>query len=145
MKRSLLTIALIMWAGILAIYGSKLGAEEILAIDIDMEAINWAEKNIDLNGCKDKIILSEKKKKKIYKPFTLITANLIFSTILEVVPVFKKVLSENGWLILSGLLNDQIEPVMDTLKVNNFMSQQVLYEEEWVCMIVSNIDATIHG
>ena len=123
-------------SGILAIYGSKLGAKEILAIDIDKEAILWAERNIDLNRCRDDMVLSDIPLQKIDKSFTLITANLIFNTILELLPYLKNVLSENGRLILSGLLEDQVDAVQNSIKTNELVSHQILYEEEWACLIV---------
>jgi ribosomal protein L11 methyltransferase len=45
-------------SGILAIYGAKLGASMIKAIDIDITALRWAERNIKLNGLLDPIVLS---------------------------------------------------------------------------------------
>ena len=45
-------------SGILAIYGAKLGFGKIVAIDVDPEAVRWAERNIGLNGAENAITLS---------------------------------------------------------------------------------------
>ncbi len=45
-------------SGILAIYGEKLGAERVVAIDIDPDAVDWAAQNISLNGGSNVIQLS---------------------------------------------------------------------------------------
>ena len=45
-------------SGILATYGAQLGASKILAIDIDPEALRWAERNIQINDLSEFIDLS---------------------------------------------------------------------------------------
>ena len=63
-------------SGILAIYGALLGASGTVAVDIDPEAVRWAEKNIKLNKLRDRIDLSSMPIEKCNDRFSLVAANL---------------------------------------------------------------------
>ena len=73
-------------SGILAIYGARLGAKRILALDTDPEALRWAERNMDLNALTGSIELSSLPLETQTGTFSLITANLTLETILELLP-----------------------------------------------------------
>ena len=76
-------------SGILAVYGAKLGAGPVVAIDSDPEAIRWARKNIELNGLTGKIELSSGSLEKIRARFSVVVANLTLNTIKELFPHFE--------------------------------------------------------
>jgi len=122
-------------SGILAIYGAKLGASRVAAIDLDPEAIRWAERNIKLNDVAVGMDLSSRPIEKWEENFFLITANLILSVILDLMPHFPPVLYSNGWLILSGILRDQVKEVEGGLAEYGFYKDQALYQEDWACLI----------
>ena len=68
-------------SGILAVYGVMLGADRVVAIDIDPEALRWAERNIALNNLEESIELSSVPLCEIKEEFSLVAANLILSEI----------------------------------------------------------------
>ena len=123
-------------SGILAIYGAMLGAKKIVAIDRDSEAIRWAERNIELNGLSGMIELSSKPLAQIKGTFSVLTANLILGEILEIFPHFHRLLEPNGYLIVSGILRDQVKNVKDALYRYQFCKTKIIYQEEWACMII---------
>jgi ribosomal protein L11 methyltransferase len=86
-------------SGILAMYGTKLGASRVVALDVDPEAIRSAEKNIRLNNLSGDIELSFIPLEQWKDRFTLLTANLTRGVILELFPYFRRVLDPGGWLI----------------------------------------------
>lgn len=122
-------------SGILAIYGAKLGAKKIEAIDIDPEAIRWAKRNIELNGLGETIRPSLSPIEKVLGTFSLVTANLIFDEIMALFPQFERVVSPRGCLVLSGVLGAQVEKVRKVLGTYRFTEYAPLYKEEWACMI----------
>lgn len=122
-------------SGILAIFAAKLGACKVLAIDNDPEALRWAERNITLNGLSDSVELSSQSLQHIGERFTIITANLILDTILELLPHFSRLCEPGGWLILSGLLREQAPQVERALDQAGFCDVRALHEEEWACII----------
>jgi ribosomal protein L11 methyltransferase len=122
-------------SGILAIYGAILGAGRILALDTDPEALRWAKRNIDLNQLPVPIHVSDTPVEEVKDSFHLLAANLILHVIQELVPHFSRLLEPRGWLILSGLLKDQVEGVWARLKERGLEPERVLYREEWACIL----------
>jgi ribosomal protein L11 methyltransferase len=122
-------------SGILAIYGIKLGANKATAIDIDTEAVRWAKRNIELNNISDEIYLSIEPLEQWEEKFPIITANLILNTILELSPHFTKVMTKDGYLILSGILIEQIKEVEEAIAEYGLYVEQSLFQEEWACLI----------
>jgi ribosomal protein L11 methyltransferase len=130
-------------SGILAIYGIKLGAGRVAAIDIDPEAIRWAKRNIELNGLLFEIELSSKPLSDWEEKFSLVTANLILGTILDLSPYFRTVLVPDGQLILSGILRDQVKEVEARIIDFGLYIEDVIFQEEWACIISHRTTQTL--
>jgi len=122
-------------SGILAIYGAKLGARIIEALDIDPEALRWAKRNIRLNGLEGAIQLSSRPLKDIDTSFSLVAANLILHEILTLLPLFPRLLDMEGRLILSGILRSQVQEVERSASEQGLCADQTLHREEWACMV----------
>jgi ribosomal protein L11 methyltransferase len=123
-------------SAILAIFGSKLGASEVVAIDNDPEAVRWAERNIDINETPVPINLSITPIEEINKEYSMVTANLILGTILELFNQLARVLAPDGLLILSGILREQVVDVEKKIVEKGLKTDRILYMEEWACMLV---------
>lgn len=123
-------------SGILAIYGAMLGAAPVTALDTDEEALRWAEWNIRLNNVVTAIGLSSEPLENWTAPFDVVTANLILEVILDLLPCFPRVVRPGGHLVLSGLLKEQVGPLVPTLDPLGFSTMEVLEQGEWACMIV---------
>ena len=121
-------------SGILAIYGAKLGAERVVALDNDPEALRWAARNIALNGLTGSIRLCSTPLWDIRERFSLVAANLILDAILELMPALSEVVEPGGRLIVSGLLREQVQPVAEKLALQAFQDKQTRFEEEWACI-----------
>ena len=122
-------------SGILAIYAAVLRAQPIMAVDTDPEALRWAGRNIDLNGMAEKIGLSDIPLERLDTRYTVLTANMILGEILELFPHFPRLLDAGGWLILSGILRDQVDAVKTVLHAYRFHDPKSLYQEEWACVV----------
>ena len=123
-------------SGILAINGAQLGAERVVAIDIDAEALHWAKKNIALNKLPVTIELSNTSLENITDPFRMLTANLVLGTIITFLPHFSRLLRSEGWGILSGILQDQMHSIENSLSQYPLILETTLRMEEWVCLII---------
>jgi len=122
-------------SGILAVYGALLKAERILVLDMDPEALRWAEKNISLNGVSRSIELSPLPLSEIREPFHLITANILLDTLLELLPYFPRVQEPRGILILSGILEEQVSRMEEALYRFGYRKEEIFLEEEWACLV----------
>jgi ribosomal protein L11 methyltransferase len=96
--------------GILSIMAEKLGAQEVLAIDIDDWSIENAAENLQLNNC-SKTRLAKRDNIPLDKSFNRILANINRNVILDSLPNMCKVLVSKGAILLSGLLQSDFEMV----------------------------------
>lgn len=122
-------------SGILSVYGRMQGASKVLAMDIDPEAISWAAHNIAINNLSRNIILSTDPLSQIRETFSLITANLVLTDIIDLLGHFHRLLDVNGWVILSGLLKDQLSEIDDAVFSFGFTKRMTGYLDEWACVI----------
>lgn len=123
-------------SGILSVYGAMLGAEEITAIDIDPEAVRWAKKNIELNEIPIEINLSTTTLEEIDNQYDIVVANLIKNTILELNPLFPKVLAPEGLIIFSGILKEQIDMIEEDISKYGLIKKGERIMGEWACLLV---------
>jgi ribosomal protein L11 methyltransferase len=124
-------------SGILAIYGITLGAERVMAIDTDPEAIRWAEENIRLNKVAEAVRLSQEPAEQMRETFSLVCANLILGEILRLMPSLSHLTKREGSLILSGILENQVPEVAASCSKNNLEIRDTLYQGEWACVIAA--------
>jgi ribosomal protein L11 methyltransferase len=97
-------------SAVLAIAAAKLGAGRVAAIEIDHDAIENAELNVAANGVGDRVSVIEGDAATLLPlvaPVRVITANIISSVLLELLPLFPLALEEHGCAILSGILADE--------------------------------------
>ncbi len=127
-------------SGILAIYGAKLGAERILAIDVDPEALRWAGRNLELNGVANCIELSSKNLGEIRERFSLVVANLILGELRNLADLFPPLVPAGGHLVLSGVLEDQVAAVSASFPLSLWQAPEVHLQEEWVCLVMRRND-----
>lgn len=98
-------------SGILAIAAAKLGAKKILAIDIDPQAISATRDNSLKNRVEDKVEVSAQ----LTDPdihADLVIANILAKPLIELAPLFAKLLNPGTTLVMSGLLASQAAVVI---------------------------------
>jgi len=123
-------------SGILAIYGAMLGACRIVAIDIDLEALRWAKRNAELNKVENTIHFANIPLEKIKTRFSVVVANLIYDTICALDKHLIRVTSPNGDLVLSGLLKDQVDAVVQRFCCEGLEIREVDFMEEWATVLL---------
>jgi len=127
-------------SGILSIYAIRCGYVKALGIDIDPDALQWAEKNLILNNMQDTVSLSEIPLGELNESFYLVAANLILDEILLQLSALEKVVQKSGYLILSGLLASQLEEVKSALKsFSGIIVIDCLFQEEWASLICKKL------
>jgi ribosomal protein L11 methyltransferase len=127
-------------SGILAIYGAKLGASSVVAIDTDLQAVRWAKGNVALNNLSETIQISSMPLQDLKDSFSLLVANLTLGLIMELLTRFSRLLDPDGWLILSGILGNNVQDLGKHLARHGFCEGQVLRQGEWACMIARKRD-----
>jgi ribosomal protein L11 methyltransferase len=119
--------------GILAILSEKLGASTIIAIDNDDQSIKNAGENFDSNNC-SKIQLLEASTANVDIKFDIILANIVKGVILDNLTAFAKEMVEDGVILLSGLLADDEEEILEKAARNNLILDKKVEEKNWICL-----------
>jgi len=124
-------------SGILSIYGALLGASRIVGIDLDTEALRWAKRNARLNRVEHKIHFTSTPIKKINRQFFVVAANLVYDTICALDRELARVTSEGGHLIISGLLWDQVDLVIDKFTPKGLQLTGKDFMDEWAMVLLT--------
>ena len=122
-------------SGILAIALAKLGANRVWAVDTDPVALKVAGENLRCNSVRDKIQLSESQVSRIRKSFPVVVANLTAETILDLAAALEKRVAPQGFLVLSGILNQKTKQVINQFAAN-FRVTRRKREKEWVTLLL---------
>ena len=116
--------------GILAIAAAKLGAIRVTAIDNDPQAVTSSSENVKKNHCEDIVKTFHSDEKFKYKPCDLLMANILANPIIELEPLFSELVKPNGTILLSGILEEQVEKVIDCYS-KNFNNIKTDNKSEW--------------
>ena len=119
--------------GILAILSEKLGASNIIAIDNDDQSIKNAGENFDSNNC-SKIQLLEASTANVDIKFDIILANIIKGVILDNLTAFAKEMVKDGVILLSGLLADDEQEILEKATRNNLILNKKIEDKNWICL-----------
>lgn len=128
-------------SGILMVAADKLGAKEILGVDIDPEAVEVAKENLLLNKVseeKTKVLVGNLLNVVEDKKFEVVVANILADVILLLLKDISKVIAEKGILILSGIINDKKNLILEACKKEKLEIVEVIEDKEWVAMTVKN-------
>lgn len=119
-------------SGILAIAAAKLGAESIVGVDIDPQALLATRENAMANQVGDKIavVLSEQY---LPKTYDLILANILAQPLIEHAEKFGQWSRRGGQIVLSGILEAQAKEVADAF-APYFIVDAPQIEDGWVML-----------
>jgi ribosomal protein L11 methyltransferase len=119
--------------GILAILSEKLGAARVIAIDNDDQSIKNSSENFDSNSC-SKIQLLEASTANVDIKFDIILANIIKGVILDNLTAFTKQTVNGGVVLLSGLLADDEEEILEKATGSNLILDKKIEDKNWICL-----------
>ena len=124
-------------SGILGIAAAKLGAKEVLCIDIDDNACKVAKDNTILNRVDETVtvrkgyLLDNAKVK-----YDIVIANIVADIIISLSGQALDFLKNGGYFISSGIITDRKDDVKNSLKKHGFEIVEALTKGEW-CAIVA--------
>ena len=105
-------------SAVLAIAAAKLGATRVAAIEVDPDAIGNADENVARNGVEDRVAIIEGDAASLLPlgaPVTVITANIISSVLLALLPAMRAALAPGGHAILSGILAAERDTMLSAI------------------------------
>ena len=123
--------------GILAMAAALYGADKILAVDNDPEAVSVAQKNVENNTLEQKITVSGTPLSDINGSFDLICANIVHDVLVDMAPYFKRILAPGGKVVLSGILGGaQEKNIANVYETEGMLLVHTEYENEWASLLL---------
>lgn len=121
-------------SGILAMVAKKLGAREVIGIDIDPHAIQAARENTARNDCEVAYYAPDEFASSSHEhAFDVVVANILANPLKLMAPMLASRVRPGGKLMLSGMLTTQVEDV--TAIYRSFIELSVWREHEcWVSL-----------
>ena len=117
-------------SGILAITAAKLGAKEVIGIDIDKEAVKIATANANNNKVSARFYDSTFN---IKQQFDIVIANIVFNPLTALAPLLFMHVRPRGQLLLSGILADQADKLIAAYQP--FIQLGIAdFDESWVLL-----------
>ena len=131
-------------SGILSIAAIKLGAKKVLGVDIDAASIKNAQENAETNKVGKEIILGVGSVAEIlngqfpFKNAPLVVANILAPVIIRLFDAGMADLIEAvGTIILSGILQEQEQGVIEAAQVNGLRLSQRRQMGDWVALAMN--------
>lgn len=132
-------------SGILSIAARLLGAGHVTGVDIDQLAVKISHENAALNGVDDDRLtlhcgnvlqdtaLADKLGEKKYD---VIVANIVADVIIAMASLFARYLSEQGTLVVSGIISERAEEVLEVLRRTGFAVEEMREENDWAAAVL---------
>jgi ribosomal protein L11 methyltransferase len=123
-------------SGILAIGSARLGAEQVVAIDIDPVAVKVAKENAERNGVRldirtgtiDQVEAEE---------YDVVIANIIASIIIDILPDVATRMKKGGKFLASGIIAEKKQSVLDAMTGTWLLPTEVREEGGWVAILAT--------
>lgn len=126
-------------SGILAIAAAKLGAKNILAVDIDPGAVKVARQNVTHNNVEQQVrVVEGDLVKSEAMPCELAVANIVADAIRMLCGPLTKHLLPDGLLICSGIIREREQDVLDAVTAAGYAMVERLSKGEWVALCLRN-------
>lgn len=121
--------------GILGICALKIwGNAELVGVDIDPEAVEITNKNLQANGIAAKTFVASDLSI-IKQTFDLIFCNILKQPLLELASGFYSKLNPNGYIITSGFIKTQEAEIVSQYEQIGFDVVNTIYMQDWVSII----------
>lgn len=125
-------------SGILSIAASKLGASEVLGVDIDPMSVYIANENKKLNEVKNAEFIVGDLLSKVKDKYDIVVSNILAEVIVTMTGDLHKFLNKNGIFISSGILKVKSAMVIDSLEANGFEILNVEDLNEWTSIVAKH-------
>lgn len=127
-------------SAVLSICAARLGAEIVVAIELDHDAIGNAEENVRANDVEAVVHVVEGDAAlllPLVAPVGLVLANIISSILVELLPVIQGSLDPGGHAILSGILAEERSGMMDEIARGGWRIAEEDEEEGWWSVLIA--------
>jgi len=130
-------------SGVLSIAAALLGANEVIALDIDQVAVKEAKNNFERNLVKKNIKLVCGYIDSVKGKFDLIVANISVEAIILMRNELKNRLSTDGVLLISGIPFSRRDELISGMEEALFIKKDEFREGDWIAVFF-HVDKNLH-
>ena len=123
-------------SGILGIVAARQGAQRVLGLEIDPEALEAAQRNVDRNGVGEIMSVTLTPLDQVEQTFDVVVANLTASLLTHMADDLVGHVSAQGLLLLSGIVAEQVEEVAKCFQTHYFKVVDSRATEEWHAILL---------
>jgi ribosomal protein L11 methyltransferase len=122
-------------SGILAIAALLLGVSHAEGVDIDPQAIDASLANAKANHVDERLQLftAAQQNKQDFKQYEIVVANILSGPLVELAPTLAQHTQNNGDIVLSGILKEQADEVLNAYSPFFTMNAPVV-QDDWVLL-----------
>ncbi|MBE0682008.1 MAG: 50S ribosomal protein L11 methyltransferase [Anaerolineales bacterium] len=128
-------------SGILSIAAIKLGAKAVLGVDIDIESVKNSRENADVNGVGEELMLGQGSVTEVLagqfkvKSAPLVVANILAPVLIRLFDAgLADLIEPNGEVILSGILDHQVENVIEAGQAKGLKRGEIRQMKDWMAV-----------
>lgn len=124
-------------SGILALAAVRLGAERVVAVDVDADALEVARENLELNGVAGKVDLlrarADAPRLALLEPmrFDLLAANILGRVLIPLLEPLGRLSASDGRLLLGGLLEREAGDLLEAAGEAGWRSSGEVVDGGW--------------
>lgn len=131
-------------SGILSIAAARLGAERVLALDVDQQAVRVTHGNVSLNNLEDIIAVQEgslstllSSQSRADATYDMLLANILAPTLETLISEgVSQAVRPGGLLILSGILDKQLGSMLERCSSAGLEHVETRIERDWRALIL---------
>jgi len=122
--------------GILGIIAGKMGADTVLCLDVDPEAIRVSKKNVASNGLSHKVVVSSQDLRSVKGFWDIVLSNLTPSVLTGLSNDIVRVTSYKGYLVVSGFQKGLKKSFEALFKKKGFWPDTTITKDGWVAQLL---------
>lgn len=130
-------------SGILSIMAYKFGAGSCIGTDLDICAIDAVRDNMENNDLGEagfnliigNLIDDEDIQAQVGTGYDIVAANILAEVLVPLMPQGVKCLKDGGYYIMSGIIDDKEETVVNACRENGLEVIEVNHQGEWVGVV----------
>jgi ribosomal protein L11 methyltransferase len=107
-----------------------------LGLEIDPEALEAAQRNVDRNGVGEVMSVALTPLDQVEQTFDVVVANLTAALLTHMAVDLAGHVSDEGLLLLSGILTEQVEEVAKCFQAHYFKVVDSRATEEWRALVL---------
>ncbi|MFN3683290.1 MAG: 50S ribosomal protein L11 methyltransferase [Fimbriimonadaceae bacterium] len=126
-------------SGILGIAAAKLGAAEVVGVDIEEASVEVARENARRNGVSCRWIVGDGFEPLAGETFDAAFSNIISAVLIRIAPDAAKAVRRGGLWIVSGVIEANWPDVLRAAETAGFGPKEVQREGEWLAAVLQRL------